>query len=84
MTLDEIEEKLTKGHVLFGDLIEIVRTCTSLIDQAKAFREKALVAADRSGPYANRKTMADAANWSATSLGRVLERNGQPRDRRNP
>lgn len=66
----------------FVDLTEVIAQTSRLIQHLDAFRELAIVAADRTSPHADRKAIAVAAIMPPSRLYRVLEKHGQPRDRK--
>lgn len=68
----------------FDELTATISQTSRLIQHLEAFRELAMVAADRTGPHADRKSIAIAAAMPPSRLYRVLEKHGQPRDRKNP
>lgn len=67
----------------FTDLTATIAQTSRVIQHLEAFRELAMVAADKTGPYADRKAIAIAAGMPPSRLYRVLERHGRPKDRRN-
>jgi hypothetical protein len=66
----------------FDDLNETISQTSRLIQHLETFRELAIVAADSTGPYADRKAIAMAAGFPPSRLYRVLEKHGRPKDRR--
>jgi D-alanyl-D-alanine dipeptidase len=66
----------------FDELTETISQASHVIQHLEAFRELAIVAADRTGPYADRKVIAVASAMPPSRLYRVLEKHGQPRDRK--
>lgn len=66
----------------FNDLIATIAQTSHVIQHMEAFRELAMVAADRTSPHADRKSIAIAAAMPPSRLYRVLEKHGQPRDRK--
>ena len=68
----------------FDDLTATIAQTSRLIQHLGAFRELAIVAADETSPHADRKAIAIAAAMPPSRLYRVLEKHGQPRDRKNP
>jgi hypothetical protein len=68
----------------FDDLTETIAQTSRLIQHLEAFRELAIVAADKTGPYADRKAIAIAAGMPPSRLYRLLGAHGQPRNRKNP
>lgn len=66
----------------FTDLIATIAQTSRVIQHLEAFRELAMVAADRTSPHADRKGIAIAAAMPPSRLYRVLEKHGQPRDRK--
>lgn len=66
----------------FDDLAATIAQTSRLIQHLEAFRELAMVAADRTGPHADRKSIAIAAAMPPSRLYRVLEKHGQPVDRK--
>ncbi|MGW9238142.1 hypothetical protein ACWGRL_05300 [[Kitasatospora] papulosa] len=68
----------------FDDLTSTIAQTSRLIHHLEAFRELAIVAADRTGPHADRKAIGIAAAMPPSRIYRVLDKHGQPRDRKNP
>ncbi|MFH9089104.1 hypothetical protein [Streptomyces sp. NPDC017673] len=68
--------------VTFTDLIATIAQTSRVIQHLEAFRELAIVAADQTGPYADRKGIALAAGMPPSRLYRVLDKHGRPRDRK--
>lgn len=68
----------------FDDLTATIAQTSRVIQHLDAARELGIVAADRTGPHADRKAIAIAAAMPPSRLYRVLEKHGQPRDRKNP
>ncbi|MFD5695943.1 hypothetical protein [Streptomyces rubiginosohelvolus] len=68
----------------FNDLTATIAQASRLIQHLEAFRELAITAADRTSHHADRKAIAIAAAMPPSRLYRVLEKHGQPRDRKNP
>lgn len=66
----------------FDDLKATIAQTSRVIQHLEAFRELAMVAADRTSPHADRKVIAIAATMPPSRLVRVLEKHGQPRDRK--
>ncbi|MFI1840156.1 hypothetical protein [Streptomyces olivaceoviridis] len=66
----------------FTDLIATIAQTSRVIQYLEAFRELAMVAADETGPYADRKSIAAAAGMPPSRLYRVLDKHGRPRDRK--
>jgi hypothetical protein len=66
----------------FDELTETVAQTSRLIQHLETFRELAIVAADQTGPYADRKAIAIAAGFPPSRLYRVLDKHGRPKDRR--
>ncbi|MFI1161343.1 hypothetical protein [Streptomyces sioyaensis] len=66
----------------FNDLIPVVAGDTRLIQHLKTHRELAMAKADATSPYADRRAIGTAAAMSPSQVGRVMERNGRPRNRR--
>jgi hypothetical protein len=65
----------------FTDLIGTIAQTSRVIQHLEAFRELAMVAADRTSPHADRKGIAMAAAMPPSRLYRVLEKHGRPRNR---
>lgn len=65
----------------FDDLTETIAQTSRLIQHLEAFRELAMVAADKTGPHADRKAIAVAAAMPPSRLYRVLEKHGRPKNR---
>lgn len=68
----------------FDDLAAASSQASRLIQHLEAFRELAVAAADRTSPHADRQALAISAGWPPSRLYRVLEKHGQPRNRKNP
>ncbi|GGZ83592.1 hypothetical protein [Streptomyces rubiginosohelvolus] len=68
----------------FDDLTATIAQTSRLIQHLETFRELTITAADRTSPHADRKAIAIAAAMPPSRLYRVLEKHGQPRDRKNP
>ncbi|MEU9761727.1 hypothetical protein AB0D98_18675 [Streptomyces sp. NPDC047987] len=68
----------------FNDLTAVITQMSHVIQHFEAARELAIAAADRTSPHADRKAIAIAAAMPPSRLYRVLEKHGQPRDRKNP
>lgn len=66
----------------FDDLIATAAQTSRVIQHLEAFRELVMVAADKTGPHADRKAIAIAAAMPPSRLYRVLEKHGRPRDRK--
>lgn len=80
--LSELELVLRNEDATFEDLIQVAEVATLLLAGFKSVRDRALVAADQTGPYANRSAMGKATGLKPSSLLRILERNGRPVNRR--
>ncbi|MFG3244187.1 hypothetical protein [Streptomyces sp. NPDC048157] len=65
----------------FDDLTATIAQTSRLIQHLEAFRELAIVAADRTSPHADRKAIAIAAAMPPSRLYRVLEKHGRPKNR---
>lgn len=66
----------------FDELIPIISGDTRLIQHLKTHREVTMAKADATSPYADRRAIGAAAAMSPSQVGRVMERNGRPRNRR--
>ncbi|MFE7547117.1 hypothetical protein [Streptomyces gardneri] len=66
----------------FADLTATISQTSRVIQHLEAFRELAIIAADRTSPHADRKRIAAAAAMPPSRLYRVLEKHGQPTDRK--
>lgn len=66
----------------FDDLTATIAQASHVIQHLEAFRELAMVAADRTSPHADRKAIAIAAAMPPSRLYRVLEKYGRPRNRK--
>lgn len=66
----------------FDELTATLTQMSHVIQHFEAFRELAIVAADRTSPHADRKAIAIAAGMRPSRLYRVLDKHGQPRDRK--
>lgn len=66
----------------FNDLTATIAQTSRVIQHLEAFRELAIAAADRTSPHADRKAITIAAAMPPSRLYRVLEKHGQPRDRK--
>lgn len=64
-----------------GEIVPVIAQVTRLITHFDVFRELAIVKADASHVYADRKAIGMAAGMPSTRLYRVLERHGRPRKR---
>lgn len=67
----------------FHQLTTVIAQTTRLIQHLEAFRELAIRDADRTSPYADRQAIAMAGAMPPSRLYRILERQGQPRDRKS-
>ena len=65
----------------FDDLTETIAQTSHLIQHLEAFREVAIVAADKTSPHADRKAIAISAAMPPSRLYRVLEKHGRPKNR---
>jgi hypothetical protein len=65
----------------FTDLIGTIAQTSRVIQHLEAFRELAMVAADKTSPHADRKGIAMAAAMPPSRLYRVLEKHGRPKNR---
>lgn len=65
----------------FTDLIATIAQTSHVIQHLEAFRELAMVAADKTSPHADRKAIAIAAAMPPSRLYRVLEKHGRPKNR---
>ncbi|MFF2570986.1 hypothetical protein [Streptomyces sp. NPDC058084] len=68
----------------FDDLTATIAQTSRLIQHLEAFRELTIVAADQTGPHADRKAIAIAAGFPPSRLYRVLDAFSLPRDRKDP
>jgi D-alanyl-D-alanine dipeptidase len=66
----------------FDDLTATIAQASRLIQHLEAFRELAIVTADKTSPHADRKAIAISAAMPPSRLYRVLEKHGQPTDRK--
>jgi hypothetical protein len=66
----------------FEDLTATIAQTSHLIQHLETFRELAIVAADQTSPHADRKAIAISAAMPPSRLYRVLEKHGQPTDRK--
>ncbi|MGW5695564.1 hypothetical protein ACWEWX_32905 [Streptomyces asiaticus] len=66
----------------FNDLIQTISQVSRVIQHLEDYRELAIVAADRTSPHADRKAIGIAAAMPPSRLYRVLDKHGQPRDRK--
>ena len=66
----------------FDDLTATIAQTSRVIQHLEAFRELAIIAADRTSPHADRKAIAISAAMPPSRLYRVLEKHGQPTDRK--
>jgi hypothetical protein len=66
----------------FDELTETIAQTSRLIQHLETFRELAIVAADKTSPYADRKSISIVAAMPPSRLYRVLDKHGRPRDRR--
>jgi hypothetical protein len=65
----------------FTDLVATIAQTSRVIQHLEAFRELAMVAADKTSPHADRKAIAIAAAMPPSRLYRVLEKHGRPKNR---
>ena len=65
----------------FDDLAATIAQTSRVIQHLEAFRELAIVAADKTSPHADRKGIAIAAAMPPSRLYRVLEKHGRPKNR---
>lgn len=77
----EVEPPQHAEH--FGHITSVIAQTSRLIQHLEAFRELAIVEADKTSPYADRTAIAFAAAMPPSRLYRILERYGRPKDRRN-
>lgn len=68
----------------FDDLTATIAQMSRVIQHFEAVRELAIADADRTSPHADRKAIAISAAMPPSRLYRVLEKHGQPRNRKNP
>lgn len=80
--LMSLENTLKQPSASFEDLIGVVERATLTIEGLKAVRERAMAAADRTSPYADRRAIGEAAHMYPSSVIRVLVRHGRPANRR--
>lgn len=66
----------------FTDLIATIAQTSRVMQHLEAFRELAMVEADKTSPHADRQAIAMAAAMPPSRLYRVLEKHGRPRDRK--
>jgi len=66
----------------FDDLTALVSDTHRLITHLTVFKEVAMVRADATSGYSNRRTLGIAAAMAPSQVGRVLSGHGLPRDRR--
>jgi hypothetical protein len=66
----------------FDDLTATIAQTSRVIQHLEAFRELAMVEADKTNAHADRKAIAIAAGMPPSRLYRVLEKHGRPRDRK--
>ncbi|GHJ34237.1 hypothetical protein ACFV4E_22500 [Streptomyces hygroscopicus] len=66
----------------FDDLIATAAQTSHVIQHLEAFRELVMVAADKTSPHADRKAIAISGAMPPSRLYRILEKHGQPRDRK--
>jgi hypothetical protein len=66
----------------FDDLTATIAQTSRVIQHLEAFRELAIVTADKTSPHADRKAIAIAAGFPPSRLYRLLEKHGRPKDRR--
>ncbi|MGY4960358.1 hypothetical protein [Streptomyces sp. 900105245] len=65
----------------FNWLTNLIAQTSRVIQHLDAFREEAIVAADKTHTLADRKAIAIAAGMPPSRLYRILERHGRPRNR---
>ena len=67
----------------FDDLTDTIAQTSHVIQHLEAFRELAIVEADKAGgPHADRKALGIAAGMPRSRLYRILERFGRPTNRK--
>lgn len=81
-TRRDISDRRPRHAVTFADLTATIAQATRIIQSLEELRDNSIAAADRTGPHADRKAIAIAAAMPPSRLYRVLEKHGQPRDRR--
>lgn len=87
---DNLVDALTNGRRIdppvhatsFNELTATIAQTTRVIQHLTQFRELAILAADRTSPHADRKAIGIAAALSPSRLYRLLDKLGQPSDRR--
>ncbi|MCT9092829.1 hypothetical protein N4G70_28745 [Streptomyces sp. ASQP_92] len=77
-----IAERSPRHGVDFPELIATIAQASRVIQGLEELREHAMAAADRTSPHADRKAIAIAAGMPPSRLYRVLEKHGQPRNRK--
>lgn len=77
-----IADRTPRHAVGFDDLTSVIAQATRVITAMNELREKAIAAADRTSPNADRAAIGIAAAIPPSRLYRILEKHGQPRNRR--
>jgi len=67
----------------FSDLLRRIAVLTKMINRITVLRENAIVRADRTSPFADRRGIGEAAGMSPSRLYKLLDRHGRPRNRSN-
>ncbi|WP_331763230.1 hypothetical protein OG571_47710 (plasmid) [Streptomyces sp. NBC_01369] len=78
----EVEPPTQAQH--FDDINATIAQTSRLITHLEEFRELAIIAADDTGPHADRKATAIATGFPPSRLYRVLDTYSRPRDRKDP
>jgi hypothetical protein len=66
----------------FDHLLRIIERITELFSDLSKVRERAIAAADATGPHADRRMISAAAGMSPPTIYAILKRNGRPSNRR--
>jgi hypothetical protein len=65
----------------FPVLLRRIAVLTKMINRITVLRENAIVRADRTSPYADRRRIGEAAGMSPSRLYKLLGDRGRPRNR---
>lgn len=83
--LSNVREVAPPKHATsFDDLGATLAQTSRLIQHLEIFRELTIASADQTSPYADRKALGIAAGFPPSRLYRVLNKQGQPRNRAKP
>jgi DNA-binding phage protein len=71
-----------KDQKTFPQILGRLTLVAQMIELLEGVREDLIVAADETGPHADRKQIASAAGMPPSRLYRLLSRHGRPANRR--